>query len=56
VVVDNTGCEMLNRLLQIHPTAVLSPQAALADNVTIGPHAVVGGKSSSVRIAPFGTG
>jgi UDP-N-acetylglucosamine acyltransferase len=35
---------MSNSLPRIHPTAVISPRAELADKVTIGPHAVVEGK------------
>src|SRR5207245_6338184 len=43
-VVAWNGCDMLNSLPRIHPTAVISPGAELADNVTIGPHAIVEGK------------
>jgi UDP-N-acetylglucosamine acyltransferase len=40
---------MLNSLPLIHPTAVISPQAELADDVRIGAHAIVEGK---VTIGP----
>jgi UDP-N-acetylglucosamine acyltransferase len=35
---------MMNNLPRIHPTALLSRQVELADNVTIGPHVVIEGK------------
>ena len=34
---------------RIHPTAVISPEAELADDVTVGPHVVIEGP---VRIGP----